>query len=204
MWKWVVVVVAGYLLGSIPVGFLFVWRLRGVDLRQVGSGRTGGTNVLRAAGWKLALLTGLGDGLKALLAVLVARWLGGSPLLLALAGVMAVVGHNYSVFLHFRGGAGTMASIGGAVALWPWSVAILVPTLLGVGLGTRRASLGSIVIALLLPVLFGLLVVLKVRPPVYVGHGVLTSFITLWALRPNIRRLLRREERTLDLRAGRG
>jgi len=201
IWQWLVALLLAYLLGSIPVGFLLVLWLRGVDVRQVGSGRTGGTNVLRAAGWPLAVLTGAGDGLKAVLAVLVARLLGGPPLLLALAGVMAVVGHNYSVFLHFRGGAGTMASIGGALALWPWSIALLLPMLLGVALGTRRASVGSIVIALVMPILFAVLVALRVRPLAYLGHGVLTSLLTLWALRPNIRRLWQGQERRIELGA---
>ncbi|HIE39672.1 MAG TPA: glycerol-3-phosphate acyltransferase [Anaerolineales bacterium] len=204
MWRWVVALVVGYLLGSVPVGVLVVRWLRGIDVRQVGSGRTGGTNVLRAAGWGAAVLTGVVDGLKAAVSVLVARWLGGPPLLLALAGVAAVVGHNYSIFLRFRGGAGTMASIGGAAALWPLSGLILIPVLLGVALFTRRASLGSIVGALLLPALFAARAGLGAGPWAYLAHGVLTSALTLWALRPNIRRLLRGEERRIDLEAGRG
>ncbi|HEC33970.1 MAG TPA: glycerol-3-phosphate 1-O-acyltransferase [Chloroflexi bacterium] len=203
MWQWMFALVVGYLLGSIPVGFLVARWLRGMDVRRVGSGRTGGTNVLRVAGWEAAVLTGVGDGLKAVLAVLLARWLGGPPFLLALAGVAAVAGHNYSVFLRFRGGAGTMASIGGAVVLWPLCGLILVPVLLVVALGTRRASLGSITIAFLLPALFVLRAALGVGPWAYVAYGVLTSALTLWALRPNIRRLLRGEERRIDLRASR-
>ncbi len=199
MWQWIVVLLTGYLLGSIPVGYLVVRWLRGIDVREVGSGRTGGTNVLRAAGWKAAVLTGVGDGLKALAAVLFARQLGGSPLLVALAGVTAVVGHNYSVFLGFRGGAGTMASIGGATGLWPWSLPISLLVLLPTALLTRRASLGSITLALVLPLLFAVRAALGWGPWAYVVHGVLTSALTLWSLRPNIRRLLRGEERRIQL-----
>ena len=112
VWQWIVALLVSYLMGSIPVGILVVRWARGIDVRRVGSGRTGGTNVLRAAGWKAAVFTGLGDASKATLAVLVARWLHGPSLLLALAGAAAVVGHNYSLFLGFRGGAGTGASIG--------------------------------------------------------------------------------------------
>ena len=199
MWQWIVVLLTGYLLGSIPVGYLVVRWLRGIDVREVGSGRTGGTNVLRAAGWKAAVLTGVGDGLKALAAVLFARQLGGSPLLVALAGVTAVVGHNYSVFLGFRGGAGTMASIGGATGLWPWSLPISLLVLLPTALLTRRASLGSVTLALVLPLLFAVRAALGWGPWAYVVHGVLTSALTLWSLRPNIRRLLRGEERRIQL-----
>jgi glycerol-3-phosphate acyltransferase PlsY len=116
--------------------------------------------------------------------------------------VAAVVGHNYSIFLRFRGGAGTMTSIGGAVALWPLSGLILIPVLLGVALLTRRASLGSIVGAFLLPALFAVRAGLGASPWAYLAHGVLTSALTLWALRPNIRRLLRGEERRIELGAG--
>jgi len=203
MWRWFFALALGYVLGSIPVGLLVVRWLRGVDVRQVGSGRTGGTNVLRAAGWEAAVLTGIGDGLKAALAVMVARWLGGPPLLLALAGVAAVVGHNHSLFLRFRGGAGTMASVGGATALWPWSPVILVPVLLGTALATRYASVGSITVALLMPLLFAVRAALGLGPWEYLAHGLLTSALTLWALRPNIVRLLRGEERQINLNAGR-
>lgn len=199
MWQWIVVLLTGYLLGSIPVGYLVVRWLRGIDVREVGSGRTGGTNVLRAAGWGAAVLTGVGDGLKGLAAVLFARQLGGSPLLVALAGVAAVVGHNYSAFLGFRGGAGTMASIGGATGLWPWSLPISLLALLPTALITRRASLGSITVAFVLPFLFIGRAVLGLGPWAYVVHGVLTSALTLWSLRPNIRRLLHGEERRIQL-----
>ncbi|HID89367.1 MAG TPA: glycerol-3-phosphate 1-O-acyltransferase PlsY [Anaerolineae bacterium] len=199
MWQWIVVLLTGYLLGSIPVGYLVVRWLRGIDVREVGSGRTGGTNVLRAAGWGAAVLTGVGDGLKGLVAVLFARQLGGSPLLVALAGVAAVVGHNYSAFLGFRGGAGTMASIGGATGLWPWSLPISLLALLPTALITRRASLGSITVAFVLPFLFIGRAVLGLGPWAYVVHGVLTSALTLWSLRPNIRRLLHGEERRIQL-----
>lgn len=199
MVTWIIALAAGYLLGSIPVGFLLVRAARGIDVRRVGSGRTGGTNVLRAAGWGMAVLTGIGDALKGLLAVLVARWLHAPALLQALAGVMAVLGHNHPIFLHSPGGAGTMTSIGGGVGLWPLSGVILVPLLLLVALSTRRASLGSIAVALVLPALFIVRAALGVAPWAYVAHGVLTTALTLWALRPNIQRLLRGEERRINL-----
>jgi glycerol-3-phosphate acyltransferase PlsY len=199
MWRWIGILVTGYALGSIPVGFLVVRWLHGVDVREIGSGRTGGTNVLRAAGWKTALVVVLLDVLKAALAVIIAHWLDGPPVTLALAGAAAVVGHNHSIFLHFRGGAGTMAAIGGATALWPWSAAILAPVGLGTVLITRHASMGSIVVALLLPVVFATRAILGLGPWVYLVYGLLASALILWALRPNIRRLLRGEERRVNL-----
>src|SRR5512143_650380 len=101
--------IAGYLIGSIPTGYLVVGALTGIDVRKVGSGRTGGTNAMRAGGVRAFALTGIGDMLKGIAAVLAARlivtWLaaGDRPLAEAVAGFAAVCGHNWSVFLGFKG-----------------------------------------------------------------------------------------------------
>jgi glycerol-3-phosphate acyltransferase PlsY len=195
-----VAIVGSYLLGSIPVGLLLVRATTEKDVRQVGSGRTGGTNVLRAAGPWVALLTGLGDSAKALLAVWLARAVVGMPAVEALAGLLAVVGHNYSIFIGFKGGAGTAATIGGAIGLWPWNGVILVVAGGAMIAATRRASVGSIATALLLPIVFALRTRLANAPWAYLIHGLGTSVLTLWALRPNIRRLLRGSERRVTLR----
>ena len=191
---------SAYLLGSIPVGLVVVRVVTGKDVREVGSGRTGGTNVLRAAGPWVALLTVLGDGAKGLLAVWLARAVVGLPAIEALAGLLAVVGHNYSIFIGFKGGAGTVTTIGGAIGLWPWNGAILIVVGAAVITTTRYASLGSITVALLLPMIFALRAWLAGAPWVYLVHGVGTAALTLWALRPNIRRLLEGNERRVTLR----
>jgi len=196
----VTVVVIAYLLGSIPVGLLAVRATTGTDVREVGSGRTGGTNVLRVAGPWAALLTALGDGAKGLLAVWLARTLVRAPVVEALAGLSAVIGHNYSIFISFKGGAGTATTIGGAIGLWPWNGAILIGTGAAVITATRHASLGSISTALLLPIFFALRAWLGDAPWAYLIHGLGTAALTLWALRPNIRRLLEGRERRVTLR----
>jgi len=111
----VVMVAASYFIGSIPMGLILVWLATRRDVRQVGSGRTGGTNTLRAAGPWVALLTILADLAKGFLAVWLTRIVSGtqgieSPLVESLAGLMAVIGHNYPIFVHFKGGAGTMTT----------------------------------------------------------------------------------------------
>jgi glycerol-3-phosphate acyltransferase PlsY len=199
---WLIALVAGYLLGSLPVGFLVVRLSRGLDVRQVGSGRTGGTNVLRAAGWGAAVATGLGDALKGAAAVGLARALGTPPLAQALAGFAAALGHNHSCFLRFRGGAGTATSVGGAAALWPLGGLLAIPVLLAAAFLTRYASVGSISVALFLPLAFAVGAARGAVPWAYEAHALLTSALTLWALRPNIRRLLRGEERRIPI--GRG
>lgn len=196
----IITVAAGYLLGSIPTGLLIVRLTTGRDVRQIGSGRTGGTNVLRAAGAWATAATVILDTAKGFLAVWLARATVGTPAIEALAGLAAVVGHNYSVFIGFKGGAGTMTTIGSAVALWPW----IGPILIGVGglalIITRYASVGSIVVAVLLPVAFAMRAWLGDGPWSHLIHGVGTAALTLWALRPNIRRLWEGQERRLGAR----
>ena len=196
----VVVIVSGYLLGSIPVGLLVVRAMTGKDVRDVGSGRIGGANVMRAAGPWVALLTGLCDGAKGLLAVYLARAVVGIPAVEALAGLAAVAGHNYSIFIGFKGGAGTATTIGGAIGLWPWGGPILIVVGVAVVAITRYTSVGSITIALLLPAILALRAYLADAPWAYLIHGLGTSALTLWALRPNIRRLLDGNERQVTLR----
>lgn len=200
MWYWISMPVLGYLLGSTPTGFLVVRWAYGKDVREVGSGRTGGTNVLRAAGWKAALIVIIFDVLKATLPVMIARWLGDDPLVPALTGALAVLGHNYSLFLNFRGGAGAMTTIGGAIGLWPWSVAILIPLGLTTVAVTRYASLGSTMVAVLTPVIFAVRALVGAGPWEYVVYGVLVCGIILWSLRPNMQRLARGQERRVNLK----
>lgn len=184
-----------YLLGSLPSGMLWSWIAKRIDVRKHGSGRTGGTNVWRSAGFIPALLTALSDMLKGAAAIWLARAFGLGAWGIALAGTLAIVGHNYSVFLGFHGGAGTGTSAGVAIALWWPALPILILTAIAVGLLTGHASMASITVAILLPVIFGL----RGQLPNALAFGFLTMVLTLWALRPNIRRLLKGEERFLPI-----
>jgi len=193
-----VVLGGAYLLGSIPFGLLLVRLTTGKDVRKIGSGRIGGTNVLRAAGTLVALLAVLGDFGKGLAAVWLARVFVGVPIIEALAGLLAVIGHNYSVFIGFKGGAGTMTTIGGAVALWPWNGPIMIVVGIAIVAVTRYASVGSITLALLLPSTCALRAWLVGAPWAYLIHGLGTAALTLWALRPNIQRLRDGRERKMS------
>jgi acyl phosphate:glycerol-3-phosphate acyltransferase len=184
-----------YLLGSIPPGLFWSRLARGIDVRQHGSGRTGGTNVWRSAGFLPALMTALSDGLKGAAAIWLARALGLSPWWMAVAGALAVVGHNYSLFLSFRGGAGTATSVGIAAVLWlPTLPALLVAGVIA-GLLVGHASVASISVALLLPMLF----LIRGDVAAAVAFALPTMALTIWALRPNILRLLKRQERFLPI-----
>jgi len=193
--------VAGYLLGAVPVGYLVVWLFKREDVRQHGSGRTGGTNVYRAAGIGAAILTGAGDVLKGMLAVLLARWIVGTMAAEVVAGLAAVIGHNWSVFLGWRGGAGTGTNLGVVAAFSP-----LVALALGIILFLtirflRYASVASIVVAGLVPVAF--LILALIYPPfshygAYALYGLLSAAVVVFALRPNIARLRNGTERRLN------
>ena len=131
-----------YLFGSIPAGVL-VARTYGVDIRKVGSGNIGATNVLRALGWGPALVVAFFDVFKGGIAVLVARAFGLSDWMLGGVALMAVLGHNYSVFLRFRGGKGVATSFGTLLFLDPALALWTFPIGLSVILLTRYVSAGS-------------------------------------------------------------
>jgi glycerol-3-phosphate acyltransferase PlsY len=197
---------AGYIMGAIPFGFLFVKQRVGVDLRDVGSGRTGATNSFRAGGLRMFLLTFLMDVVKGFIAVWLARWIAGGgrvpvewfPWAEALAGTAAVFGHNWSIFLKFGGGAGTGPNVGWVTAIW-WPMIVITflvgaPTLYFVGM----ASLASLAVAAVIPIAFGTRYFAGYdSTPAYFAGGLLTAAIVVWALRPNIRRLIAGEERVV-------
>jgi len=193
---WLAVAVAAYLLGSFPAGYL-VGRLWGVDVLYHGSGRTGGTNLLRAAGPVAALVTGSLDVGKGALAVWLAGYLTGTPAMQAVAGGAVVLGHIHSVFLGFRGGGGVGTSLGAlAVLSFPVAAGLLL-LLLAVIAATRYASVGSLTVATLMPVVLLALGIGGLLPLIYTLYGLLAWFLILYAHRPNIRRLKEGTERRL-------
>src|SRR5579859_2578886 len=140
----VLVAAVGYLLGSIPIGVILTRWFAGRDVRQSGSGRTGSTNVMRVGGWKLGLVTGVIDALKAAPAVWLAQLLlPGNHWAGVIAGLVAVLGHVYSIFIGFKGGAGGAPAIGAAIALWRWTAAIVIPLGALVWYGVGYASVAT-------------------------------------------------------------
>jgi glycerol-3-phosphate acyltransferase PlsY len=197
-------VLAGYLLGAIPFGVV-VCRPLGKDPRRVGSGRTGGTNVYRTAGAVPAILTVLGDGLKGAAAVWLAAWLvpaAQAPLAMALAAIAAILGHNYSVYVGFAGGAGSSPNIGAFLALSPNPLWFLAAALVGglVWKLSRMASVASLSLSALLLASVLWFVYSGQRPPELLVYGVGQIGLVVWALRPNIKRLLAGGEIRVDSR----
>jgi glycerol-3-phosphate acyltransferase PlsY len=176
--------------------------LTGRDIRSVGSGRTGGTNALRAGGVAAGLLTGIGDFAKGLGAVYVARLLvPGYPILEAACAVAAVAGHNWSIFNRFKGGAGTGPNVGAASALWPWAGVILLPAVPAVLLLTGYASVTSTVVALTIVAIFVARAIFVGEPAAYIGYAIMTTILIAIALAPNYKRLIEGTERMVGPRA---
>ena len=140
----IVLVVMGYLIGSLPMGVLVARITGGTDPRSVGSGRIGGTNALRAMGPRRALAVGLLDLAKGAVPVLIAIWVGATPVVGAITGVAAVLGAWKSAFLHFRGGRGVAAGVGGMAAISLGVILVSLPVFLGIIYVTRYVSLGSL------------------------------------------------------------
>lgn len=206
----IVAAIAGYLLGSIPMGWIVVWLVKKKDLRDEHSGRTGGTNAMRVAGFWAGLITAVADFLKAAAAVWLARALtGGNPWAEAIAGFLAVFGHNHSLFLverfhatiRFRGGAGGGSTVGVATAMWAPAGLIIIPVGVLVLFGLGYASVGTMTAGLVAIVIFTIRALNEQGPWAYVAFAVGAEALLLWGLRPNIDRLKRGKERLIGWRA---
>lgn len=201
----------GYLCGSVPFGFIYVRLFKGEDLTKIGSGRTGGTNSFRAAGLGVGMLTSFSDVLKGAAAVWLTRWLLGDalgpallPWAVALAGVFAVVGHNWSVFLRFGGGAGTGPNVGWSAAIWPWIFPIAFLVMGGMLYFVGMASVASLSMAVVTITIFVIRYVMGIDTTLaYLTGSIVAGLVVTWALRPNIRRVLNGTERLVGRRARR-
>lgn len=200
-------VIIGYLLGSIPFGLLIVKMKTGKDVRTVESGRTGGTNVVRAAGFGAGLLTAILDILKGAASVWVAEAIvPENHLVHILAPLASILGHNYSLFmirrdedgkLHFHGGAGGAPALGGALGLWPqvFPIVLAAGALIWFTLGI--ASLTTMAIGIVVTIAFAIYASRGDLQPIDIWYGIIAELFLIWALRPNIRKLLAGNERVV-------
>lgn len=182
----ILLIAAGYLLGSISSAIL-VCRLMGLpDPRTQGSGNPGATNVLRVGGKKAAALTLLGDMLKGLVPVLLAQWLQLTTAVVAAVAVAAILGHLFPVFFNFRGGKGVATSLGALLgAAWPVGVAVIITWLLVFAV-SRISSLSALTAFVLAPLFAWWLQ----GDPLFVAAVALITVLLIWRHRSNIRKLL--------------
>jgi glycerol-3-phosphate acyltransferase PlsY len=190
------IAIAAYLLGSIPVGYLLVRIFRRQDIRAMGSGNIGATNVLRSEGKALGAATFILDVCKGALAVLLAAMIAGSVLPMvpqrnveALAALFAVLGHMFPVWLHFRGGKGVATGFGVFLVAAPWAALAAITVFAIVFALTRYVSLGSILGAASFP-LFAWFMVKGERPVFFIAVQAAVALLIIVKHHPNIRRLL--------------
>lgn len=189
-----------YLAGSIPVGAIVARLVGGPNLRSVGSGRTGGTNALRALGRKWAAIVVIGDLLKGALPVVLARVVTGDPVVEVLCGGAAVVGAIWSIFAGFRSGRGVGTGVGTMLMIQPLAVLLAAPVFIVVILVTRYVSLGSLLgSAAMFPAMLLVLLVVPATPLPYVIYAAVGAVFIWLAHADNIDRLLHGTERKFDL-----
>jgi acyl phosphate:glycerol-3-phosphate acyltransferase len=194
---WLLTLAIAYLLGSIPFGYLLVRFFRKEDIRTVGSGNIGATNVVRSGAKGLGILTLVLDLLKALAAVFLAYHLSsgrpGDPSDLAVAaGVFAVLGHVFPVWLRFRGGKGVASALGVFLALTPLAAVLSLGIFIVIFLITRYVSLASLIAAALMPV-FAMLTCPD-RSPIFISGIFFLALLVIVKHHANIARLLQGTE----------
>ncbi len=195
MIKNILLPVLSFILGSIPFGIIIA-KVKGVDLKRVGSGNIGATNVLRSIGTLPAVLTLLGDILKGTLAVSTGRYFGVGPLYEGLIGVSAILGHNFSLFLGFKGGKGVATSLGVLVIYTPRVAFFTFIIWLVTVFFTKYSSMGAIVSFALLPANIVLFDYDKTKLLI----TILISLFILIRHKDNIKRLINGSEKKIGQR----
>ncbi|MEO5918099.1 MAG: glycerol-3-phosphate 1-O-acyltransferase PlsY [Candidatus Limnocylindrales bacterium] len=198
----VLLVAGAYLAGSIPFGVVVARLSGGPDPRTIGSGRTGGTNALRALGRKWATVVVTGDLIKGAVPVLVARFVtNGDPAVEVMCATAAVIGSSRSIFLRFHGGRGVGTGVGTTLVIQPVAVLIAAPVFVGVILLTRYVSLGSLLgSAAFFPAMIIIWAVASgAVPPAYLAWGAVAPALIWFAHADNIDRLIHGRERKFDL-----
>lgn len=186
-------VLFGYVVGSVSPSVFLGKAIKGVDVREHGSGNAGTTNAFRVLGRRLGIAVLVGDVLKGVIPVVLARYLS-SPLVTVLVAFASVIGHTFSIFLRGRGGKGVATGAGAAAAMIPLPMACLVGLFVVVLLATRMVSVASMAATVSLPVFAGLLyrygTGIWAIPLAYLVACTLMAVLVLWGHRSNIRRLL--------------
>ena len=191
------IVVFSYLVGSLSWGYMLLrWRT-GMDVRNFGSGRTGMSNVLRTGGGKAAAVVFALDVAKGLVVVIVARQSAGTHVAEVSAALVALVGHNWPVFLGFRGGRGILTALGGLSMMTPVPAGVATATFLVTALGSRYISLGSIVGVLAGAISLVGLALAGWYSNTYMYFAAGAAAMIIWQHRDNIQRLLNGSERRI-------
>jgi acyl phosphate:glycerol-3-phosphate acyltransferase len=191
---------AAYLIGALPFGYWFVRLTSGKDIRTIGSGNIGATNVHRTQGGKAGAIVLLLDVLKGFVAVLLAAWIArNNATALALAAVFVMLGHCYPVFLHFKGGKAVACFIGAFLYIAPLALAVVLLLFVAVVALSKYISVASMVGAALFPIFFWILY----RPAtVLLLASIFCGLLILYRHKGNVKRLWSGQENVFSLRGG--
>lgn len=185
MLKEILLIIGAYLVGSVPTGLLLARTLGGVDIRTTGSGNIGATNVYRTLGKKVGIMTLVGDCLKGIIPVVIAKQMGLPVEWVAAVGAAAFLGHVYTIFLGFKGGKGVATALGVFLAMAPLAVLCALAVFIVVILTWRYVSLASISAAAAMPIF----ILLLGNPPPIVAMTLLIATLVIYKHRENIDRL---------------
>lgn len=186
-----------YLIGAVPAGYLVGKLVKGIDIRDYGSGKTGTTNTLRTLGLGWAAVVLLADFLKGFLPVLAARYLLDSNLVAMAGGLAAIVGHNWPIFIRFQGGRGAATGFGALVAMSPVVAVVCALLMGGIVALFRYVSLGTILGAIAVPLVMLSLVLLGWETLDFLIYSALGASLVIFQHRDNMARLLAGKERRL-------
>jgi len=186
-----------YFLGSISWGYMLLQLKMGVDVREYGSGRTGMSNVLRTGGVRSAAVVLTLDIAKGVIAVLIARAVIGTTAAEVSAGLIVLVGHNWPVFLQFKGGRGILTALGGLALMVPVAAIIATATFIAITALSRYISLGSVVGVMIGALAILVLALAGVNSDTYMVYGFIAAAMIVWQHRDNIKRIRDGNERRL-------
>lgn len=192
----IIIIVIAYLIGNISTSFIIAKLMANVDIRSVGSGNAGSTNVLRTLGKKAAAITFLGDSLKGVAAVLIARFFGDHEYIQLFAGISVVIGHNWPAFLKFKGGKGIATTIGVVLAINYLVALICIAFGIIILIRSKYVSLASISAITIFPIF------LFFHSTEYFVFGLSLCILAIYRHRENIERLLKGTERKIGEKSG--
>ena len=192
-----VVLPLAYLLGSISWGYMLLQLKMGVDVREYGSGRTGMSNVLRTGGVRSAAAVLTLDIAKGVIAVVIAREVIGTSAAEVAAGLIVLVGHNWPVFLQFKGGRGILTALGGLALMVPVAAIAATATFIAITALSRYISLGSVVGVVTGAVAILALALAGVKSDTYMIYGFTACAMLVWRHRDNLQRIRDGNERRL-------
>ena len=195
--QYAIVIPLAYLMGSISWGYILLQWNMGVDVREYGSGRTGMSNVLRTGGVKSAAVVLTLDIAKGIIAVILARQIIGTHGAEVTAGLIVLVGHNWPVFLGFKGGRGILTALGGLALMVPVAALVATATFLTITYLSRYISLGSVVGVVIGAISILALALANISSDTYMIYGFIAGIIIVWQHRDNIQRIREGSERQL-------